>query len=136
MVYIRNALRRAFQEDVREEMDMEELVGFCGSLRGAEKKSLGTAVKRRGKVKTYELVINPTNDSLNSRTQHLVQPDVPIIHSSRDHLRIHHISPSQHPSDPPLSTNVLSQSVRVEGVRGYVRVVGTRIYVWTRVEEC
>ena len=120
MVYIRNALGRAFQKDVRKEMDVEELVGFCGSLKDAEKRWLGTAVKRRGKEKTYKLVINPANNSLNSRTQHLVQPNVPIIHSSRNHLRIHHISPSQHLSDPPLSTNVLSQSVCVEGVRGYV----------------
>jgi len=101
-------------------MDVEELVGFCSSLEDAEKKWLGKTVKRREKGKTYELVINPTNNSFNSRTQHLMQPNVPIIHSSRNHLRIHHISPSQHLSDPPLSTNVLSQSVCVEGVRGYV----------------
>jgi len=92
---------------------VEELVGFCGS----------------------ELVINPANDSLNRRTQHLMQPNMPIIHSFRNHLWIRHIFPSQHPSDPPLSTNVFSQSVGIEGVRGDVRVVGTGIYIWTRVEE-
>lgn len=89
----------------------------------------------QGKEKTYELVINTPNDSFNRRTQHLMQPNMSIIRSLRNHLWIHHISPFQHLSDPPLSTNVFSQSIGIESVRGDIRVVGTGIYVWTRMEE-
>ena len=118
-------------------MGMEQLVGFCGSLQDTEIKWFSIAIKRggQGKKATYELVIDPTNNGLNCRTQHLMQPDMPAIRFFNNHLRIHHRSPFQHLSDPPLSTNVFSQSVGIEGVRGDVRVVGTGIYVWTRVEE-
>jgi len=92
---------------------MEELVGFCSA----------------------ELVVNPTNDSLNRRTQHLVQPNLGIINPLRNHLRSHHCFPSQHLSNPPLATHVLSQRVCVEGVRGDFLVAGAGTHVRTRVEE-
>jgi len=97
-----------------------------------------TSVKVRrdqGKGETYELVINPTNNSLNRRAQHLMQSDIPIIRSLRKHLRIHHRFPFQHLSNPPLPTDVFPESVGVESVRGDLRVVCAGVYVWTRVEE-
>jgi len=92
---------------------------------------------RRGqaKWKTYELVINPTKNSLHRCTQHLMQPNVSIIGSLRNHLWIHHRFPFQHLSDSPLPTDVLPQSVGIKGVRGDVRVIGAGVDVWTRMEE-
>ena len=97
---------------------------------------VGERVRRdQRKRKTYELVINPTNNSLNRRTQHLMQSNMSIVRSLRNHLRIHHRLPFQHIPNPPLPTDVFPESVCVEGVRGDVRVVRARVYVWTRVEE-
>jgi len=95
-------------------MDVEELVGVRGSLENAEKERLCAVVKRRGNGMMYALVINPANSSLNRRTQHFMQPNVPIIHLLRNYLWIRHTPPPRHPSDPQLSTNVLSQNVVVE----------------------
>ena len=84
---------------------------------------------------THELMINPTDDSLNRHTQHLMQPNLSTTHSFHTHLRIHHRLPSQHLPNSPLSTDVFPQSVGIESIRGDVRVVGSGIDVWTRVEE-
>jgi len=83
----------------------------------------------------YALVINPANSSLNRRTQHFMQPTVPIIRLLHNYLWIHHTPPPRHLSDTTLSTNVFPQNVSVEGVRGDIHLVGTGIDVWTRAEE-
>jgi len=67
-------------------VDVEELVGVRGSLENTEKERLCAAVKRRGKGTMYAPVINPANSSLNRRTQHFTQPNVPIIHLLRNYL--------------------------------------------------
>jgi hypothetical protein len=101
---------------------MEELVCFCGALENIRMRRLSTMIKSRregenhGKWETYELVINPTNDTLNCRTQHLMQPNMSTIPFLRARLRIHHCFPFQHPSDSPLPTDVFPQSVGVESV--------------------
>ena len=107
---------------------MEELVGFRGALwKIRERDSSRKGGGRRGLRKTYELVINPTDNSLDRCTQHFVQPDVCIIHPLRNRLRIYHRSPFEHLPDPPLPTDVFPQSIRVERVRGNFLIVGTGI---------
>ena len=110
---------------------MEELVGFHGALQVVHERGDGD----RGRWRTHELIINPTNNGLDSRTQHFVQPDICIIPLPHNTLWIHLRLPFQHPSDPPLPTDVFPQSVRVESVRSNFLVVSAGIYVWTRVEE-
>lgn len=92
----------------------------------------GEEIRKR---KAHELVIDPTGNSLNRRTQHFMQPNVYVVHPFRSHLWIDHRFPFQHPSDPPLPTNVFTQRVCVECVRSDLLIVGTGIQVWTRVEE-
>lgn len=94
-------------------MCVEELMGFRGA----------------------ELVINATNDSLNRRTQHLMQPNIRTVPSLRDHLRIQHLFPFQRLSDSPLPPNVFTQSIGVESVQGDLLVIGAGANVRTRVEE-
>ena len=83
-------------------MDAEELVSVRGSLENTEKERFGAAVKRRGKGMMYASVIKPANSSLNRRTQHFMQPNVPIIHLLRNYLWIRHTPPPGHRPDPRL----------------------------------
>jgi len=76
----------------------------------------------QGKGETYKSVVNPTNNSLNRRTQHLMQLSVSIVGSFRNYLRTGHRFPFQH---LPIPNDVFHRGVGVDGIRD-IHVVGAR----------